>query len=108
MGEADGFRQVVYFLVLYDMDAAGILFTKTGWDTVEVSDNRCRSDACFIQRLDGSVTSDDDGGFDAEDEAVKLFAENGRLLRLRNYKVLSFVLIPFFFQMYNPAAASMA
>ena len=28
MGEADGFRQVVYFLVLYDMDAAGILFKK--------------------------------------------------------------------------------
>ena len=62
MGEADGFRQVVYFLVLYDMDAAGILFTKTGWDTVEVSDNRCRSDARFISRFDGSVTSDDDGG----------------------------------------------
>ena len=78
MGEADGFCQVVYFLVLYDMDAVGILFTKTG------------------RRLD------------AEDEAVKLFAENGRLPRLRNYKVLSFVLIPFFFQVYNPAAASMA
>ena len=87
------------------MDTVGIVLAEAGWDTVQVSNDGCRSDACLssVQRSVTAMTTE----LRAEDEAVKLFVENFRLPRLRNYKVLSFVFIPFFFQVYNPTAASM-